>query len=97
MTKRKDEIGARLDKLALQLINDVERTNDEARDGDTEDTPPAVTAALRLEVFKAVGSYYLGVLKVRAKLPDLQIGDDEPQANFSDIRERIHAINGGKT
>lgn len=89
-------MGPRLDKLGLQLINDVERKNDEARDGETPDASPAATAALRLEVFKVVGSYYLGVLKVRAKLPDLQLGDDDPQANFSDIRERIHAINGGK-
>ncbi len=55
MTKKKDEIGPRLEKLALKVMDDAE----------TAETP-----ADRLDGFKAVAQYYVSVTKIRAKIVD---------------------------
>ncbi|MDE2097082.1 MAG: hypothetical protein KGL39_07535 [Patescibacteria group bacterium] len=88
--KRKDNLGTNLDKLALKMIDDV---SGDPRQMGEEGIEPAVTPGYRLEVFKAVSQYYIGVIKAKNKVTS---DDDDSGSNFSDIRKRLHAVNGGK-
>jgi hypothetical protein len=75
MAKRQDDIGPRLEKLALQVLDDAEHASE---------------AAERLDGFRAVSSYYVAVIKVRAKIP--QDEGDEPSGDFNAIRNRLKAV-----
>ncbi|MDE2472661.1 MAG: hypothetical protein KGL35_29035 [Bradyrhizobium sp.] len=75
MTKKNDEIGPRLEKLALQVLDDAEHTSE---------------AAERLDGFRAVSSYYVTMIKVRAKVPDDESVSD--RGDFNAIRDRLKAV-----
>lgn len=75
MSKKTDEIGPRLEALALQVMDDAEHASE---------------ASERLDGFRAVSSYYVAVIKVRAKIPDE--GDADRPGDFNTIRDRLKAV-----
>lgn len=92
---RKDEIGPRLDRLALRLMNDVEKVDEtvvESAEPSSEPVPPG----FRLDVFKAVSTYYVNVMKAKAKIPPGQNDDEDAPASLDAVRERLRLLSGGK-
>lgn len=76
MTKKtpKADIGAKLNEMAAEIM-------DAAMSAQGADAVPLET---KVDVFKAVSAYYLGVSKVKVKEPD-----EAPNANFGEFRRKI--------
>ena len=76
MTKKspKADIGAKLNEMAGQIM-------DAAMMSAGSEAVPLET---KVDVFKAVSAYYLGVSKVKPKEPD-----EAPTASFGEFRRKI--------
>lgn len=76
MTRRTDELGPELDKLAINL----------AKEAQTE----GVSVGDRLDIMKIVGTYWAARNRVVKKKPDDDEEADVP--DFESIRSKIHAV-----
>lgn len=75
MKKSTNDIGKKLEALALKVIDDAD---------------VAEQASDRLDGFKAVTTYYVSIMKIRAKLP---LDEDEAAPEtFGKIAERLRAV-----
>lgn len=75
------------DPVAEGLATLAKSILDEARGGD-------VALDMRLDAFKAVTAYYVGVKKVNGKTDDSD--DTEGAASFDQFRQRIASSTGGR-
>ena len=80
MTKKspKADIGAKLSAMAGQIMAD-------AMSAEGAESVPLET---KVDVFKAVSAYYLGVSKVKVKEPE----NDADAPNFGNFVKKIQAI-----
>ena len=76
MKKPNEEIGKKLEALALCVIDDAE----------------SAEAAERLDGFKAVTSYYVSIMKIRAKIPLDDETTEHGTETFGKIAARLKAV-----
>jgi hypothetical protein len=76
VSKKKDEIGPKLEALALKVMADAENASEPNE---------------RLDGFRAVAAYYVSVTKIRAKIPD-DGDESEQAGSFDNLRKRLIAV-----
>jgi hypothetical protein len=88
VSRRKDDIGDKLEALAVKLVDEA-LADTEVKEIGTDGKPTGRSCFTdRLEAFKVVAAYHVGVMKVKAKIPD----DDDDAPTFDNIRNRLKAV-----
>lgn len=72
--------GTKLNQLAENILDELLKAGNK------------VSLDQRIDALKAVGTLHLGLAKLAGKMPK---GDDDLPTDFSEIRKRVHAANGG--
>lgn len=81
---KKTDIGEKLEQLAERLVNEALANNAEPEKN--------LGFTARLDVFRAISTYHLGLKKLKKKPGD----DDDEDVNFNDVKARLRAVGGAK-
>lgn len=90
MSKKKinSEVAAALCKLAVSLADEAQADN-VIVDGEGPGKP-MLSFDQKLAVFKALTSYYIGVVKVKSKIPDED--EEEDGETFTEFTRKLKAV-----